>query len=43
VIDVDLASLGGRIGEEVAVSDWLEITQQRIDCGTSACARCSCS
>ena len=31
MIDVDLASLGGRIGEEVAVSDWLEITQQRID------------
>jgi acyl dehydratase len=31
---VELASareLGGRIGEEIVVSDWLEISQQRID------------
>jgi acyl dehydratase len=27
----DLASLGARIGEEVAVSDWLAITQERIN------------
>jgi acyl dehydratase len=27
----DLAALRGRIGQEVAVSDWLEVTQDRID------------
>ena len=27
----DLAELRGRIGQEVAVSDWLEVTQDRID------------
>jgi acyl dehydratase len=26
-----LASLAARIGEEIAVSDWLEVTQERID------------
>ena len=25
------ASLAGRVGQEVAVSDWLEVTQERID------------
>jgi acyl dehydratase len=27
----DVAKLGERLGEEVAVSDWVEVTQQRID------------
>jgi acyl dehydratase len=27
----DIGSLGGRIGQEVAVSGWLEVTQARID------------
>jgi acyl dehydratase len=27
----DLAELRGRIGQEVAVSEWLEVTQERID------------
>ena len=31
MIDVDVRTLGGRIGEEIAVSDWLEVTQARID------------
>jgi acyl dehydratase len=31
MIEVDLTTLGQRIGEEIAVSDWLEITQARID------------
>ena len=26
-----LSSLGARIGEEIAVSDWLEVTQERIN------------
>ncbi len=26
-----VASLGGRVGEEVAVSDWFEVTQERIN------------
>jgi acyl dehydratase len=30
VVD-DLASLAARIGEEIAVSDWLEVTQERIN------------
>jgi acyl dehydratase len=29
--DLDLNAVGGRIGEEIAVSDWLEVTQARID------------
>ena len=28
---VDLADLGGLVGREVATSDWLEITQERIN------------
>ena len=28
---VDVANLGGHLGEEVAVSDWFEVTQERID------------
>ena len=28
---IDLAHLGGLVGQEVAVSDWLEITQERIN------------
>jgi acyl dehydratase len=31
MIDIDVRTLGGRIGQEIAVSDWLEITQARID------------
>jgi acyl dehydratase len=31
VIVVDLAQLGGLVGQEVATSDWLLITQDRID------------
>jgi len=27
----DVASLRDRLGEEIAVSDWIEVTQQRID------------
>ena len=27
----DVRTLGDRIGEEIAVSDWLEVTQARID------------
>jgi acyl dehydratase len=31
MIDIDVRSLGDRIGEEIAVSGWLEVTQARID------------
>jgi acyl dehydratase len=31
VIQLDLHSLRHRLGEEVAVSDWIEVTQARID------------
>jgi acyl dehydratase len=31
MIDIDVRTLKTRIGEEVAVSDWLEVTQSRID------------
>jgi acyl dehydratase len=31
VIRLDLLSLRRRLGEEVAVSDWIEVTQARID------------
>jgi acyl dehydratase len=31
VIDVDVRTIGGRVGEEIAVSDWLEVTQARIN------------
>jgi acyl dehydratase len=27
----DIASLRGRVGQEIAVSDWLEVTQERIE------------
>jgi acyl dehydratase len=30
MIDVDVRTIGTRVGEEIAVSDWLEITQERI-------------
>ncbi len=29
--DIDVRTIGTRIGEEIAVSDWLEVTQARID------------
>ena len=31
MIDVDVRTLNGRIGQEITVSDWLEVTQSRID------------
>jgi acyl dehydratase len=31
MVDIDLRTLSTRIGEEIAVSDWLEVTQGRID------------
>jgi acyl dehydratase len=31
MIDIDVRSLGDRVGQEIAVSDWLEVTQARID------------
>ena len=31
MIDIDVRTLGDRIGEEIAVSDWLEVTQARIN------------
>jgi acyl dehydratase len=31
MITIDVRSIGSRIGEEIAVSDWLEIAQARID------------
>jgi len=31
MIDIDLRTLNDRIGQEIAVSDWLEVTQSRID------------
>src|SRR5436190_15941436 len=31
MIDIDVRALGNRIGEEIAVSDWLEVTQARIN------------
>jgi acyl dehydratase len=30
VIEIDVATLGSRIGQELAVSEWMEITQERI-------------
>ena len=30
MIDIDVRTLDDRIGEEIAVSDWLEVTQARI-------------
>ncbi len=31
MIDIDVRTIGTRIGEEIAVSGWLEVTQARID------------
>jgi acyl dehydratase len=31
VIDLDLAGLRARVGQEIGVSDWLEVSQSRID------------
>ena len=31
MIEIDVRTLNDRIGEEIAVSDWLEVTQARID------------
>src|SRR5580765_6664813 len=31
MIHLDLTTLGGRIGEEIAVSPWLDVTQERIN------------
>jgi acyl dehydratase len=31
MVDLDLRTLSARIGEEIAVSDWIEVTQGRID------------
>ena len=31
MIDVDVRTIGSRVGEEIAVSGWLEVTQARID------------
>ncbi|MCU1382260.1 MAG: maoC [Acidobacteria bacterium] len=31
MIDVDVRTIGDRIGEQIAVSDWLEVTQARIN------------
>ncbi len=31
MITIDAHTIGGRIGEEIAVGDWLEISQARID------------
>jgi acyl dehydratase len=31
MIDIDVRTLGHRVGDEIAVSDWLEVTQARIN------------
>ena len=31
MIDIDVRTIGNRVGEEIAVSGWLEVTQGRID------------
>src|SRR6267154_4091599 len=31
MIDIDVRTLGARVGEEIAVSEWLEVTQARIN------------
>ena len=31
MIDIDIRTIGNRVGEEIAVSDWLEVTQDRIN------------
>src|SRR5580765_3609460 len=30
MIDIDVRTIGDRVGEEIAVSDWLEVSQARI-------------
>ena len=31
MVDIDVRTIGNRIGEEIAVSDWLEVSQARIN------------
>jgi acyl dehydratase len=31
MIDIDVRTIASRIGQQIAVSDWLEVTQSRID------------
>jgi acyl dehydratase len=31
MIDIDVRTIASRVGEQVAVSDWLDVTQARID------------
>jgi acyl dehydratase len=31
MIDIDVRTIGDRVGEEIAVSDWLEVTQAHIN------------
>jgi acyl dehydratase len=31
MIDIDVRTIGDRVGEEIAVSDWLEVTQARVN------------
>ena len=31
MIDIDVRTIGNRVGEQIAVSDWLEVTQARIN------------
>ena len=31
MIDIDVRTIANRIGQQIAVSDWLEVTQSRID------------
>ena len=31
MVEVDVRTLGDRVGQEIAVSDWLEVTQARIN------------
>ena len=31
MINIDVRAIGSRIGEEIAISDWLEVTQARIN------------
>jgi acyl dehydratase len=31
MIDIDVRTIGDRVGEEIAVTDWLEVTQARIN------------
>src|SRR3954471_17992989 len=31
MLDIDVRTIGNRAGEQIAVSDWLVVTQERID------------